>query len=134
MFFFSFFVLFFLEFCASKRCTYTKDFFAFSIIINNYFSFFSFVTLLFWGICVFKPLARAQPPDSNFHLKAPALNFYFSVLHFAVKVCYSQPRFQCVFLQFLQNCSGDEVVSVSTYINSAFNYMYLLFKYNVGNK
>ena len=50
---------------------------------------------------------------------------------FTVKVCFSQPRFQCVFLLFSSRLlwgRGCVIVTVSTYTNSESNYMYLPFK------
>ena len=46
----------------------------------------------------------------NLYLLAAALNFCLLVFRLTVKVCYSQPRFQCVYLSFFQNCSEHKVV------------------------
>ena len=64
------------------------------------------------------PLPLALAPGPSLYLTMPALNLYLlaaaltfclPVLLFTVKVCYSQPCFQCVFSPFFQNCSWDEV-------------------------
>ena len=63
------------------------------------------------GICVSRPptLALARSPGSNlndgpgpqFVFTGPAPQFLF-ILCFTVKVCHSQPRFQCVFSLFFK--------------------------------
>ena len=64
------------------------------------------------------PLPLALAPGLSLYLTTPALNLYLlaaaltfclPVLRFTVKVCYSQPRFQCVFTPSFRNCSWDKV-------------------------
>ena len=86
------------------------------------------------GMCVFQPPALDLAHGPNLYLPDSALNLCLSALSFTVKVCYSQPRFHCVFSLFSKFLWGQGcvIVTVSTYINSESNYMYLLFKYNHG--
>ena len=145
IFHFSFYSLCKLE----NGCIGLRKLFFTKNIVNNYW---------IWSICVSRPRAlvlafgsspgpclRLQfvfdDPDPQFVFTGHSPQFISSVLRFTVKVlvtvtvivnlissAYLHYFFKLLWVQ------GCVIVTVSTYLNSASNYMHSLFTYNVGNK
>ena len=83
------------------------------------------------------PSLYLTPPASNPNLPTPALNLSLHVLRFIViKFVIFNPFLSASFRYVFKVVLGTRFCySYSIYlINSASNYMYSLFKYNVGNK
>ena len=70
------------------------------------------------GVFLFPdPNLYLTDPALNLYLPAAVLNFCLLIFRFTVKVCYSQPRFQCLFCYFFRIALGTRLCySYSVYL------------------